>query len=159
MGKKLFTRADAWEDPNWIVELTKNTIGASSLAKVLGDSPLRVYFWEHIMTRVRGMSGQTLGRINAYGGHIGFHTGGIPHAATFLNMTGYHEIQVRPATEWLEGHDGRAMMEILAATTILCIARDIIMQDQWQVRIADELEDKGYMTAVPRGQRGGPIQI
>ena len=82
------------------------------------------------------MSDQTLGRICAYGGPEGMHDG-LPREASFLNMTGFKDVmnwQLDPSQK-----NGRGLVEEVAILTIVCVARDIIMQKTWQENVAREL--------------------
>lgn len=144
MGKHI-TRGDAWMDPSYIVNLTKNIIGERALFALSADPAgghnghaLRVFFWERIEKRVSKMSDQSLGHVCTYGGPRGFHMG--PAIQTeFLNMTGYKDVcnwTLDPSQK-----NGREILEELAILTIVCVARDIIRQGDWQLNAAIELDE------------------
>jgi hypothetical protein len=159
MGQ-LFSRADAWSDPDYIVNLTTNIVGKNALGNLAAwqegqdGRALYVFFHERIEKEVRKMSDQTLGRICAYGGPEGMHDG-LPHAAPFLNMTGFKDVMhwtLDPLQK-----DGRSLMEEIAILTIACIARDIIMQKVWQDNVAYQLNlDEQYDRAMADYIHHGP---
>ncbi len=144
MGSSL-TRHDAWADTNYILNLTESIIGKKTLAKLIADPlsardghAMRLVFHERIMTKVRQMSGEVLGKIVAYGGPDGLHAG-PPCYADFLSMTGYRQVM-----NWTldpSQTDGRTIMEALALFTIVCVARDIILQSVWQEESRSQLAE------------------
>jgi len=145
MGK-IFSRGDAWLDPEYIVNITTNVMGKNTLSALTNNREgrnghaLRALFYKRVEEKVREMSDETLGRICAYGGPKGLHVG-PPCQVSFLNMTGYADV-LDFLNFGIAGKDGRGILETFATLTILCIARDIVMQEKWQADFIRELADE-----------------
>jgi hypothetical protein len=161
MGQ-IYSRGEAWCDPNYIVNVTTNIIRKNALMRSAGDRggrdghAVRIFFWSRIEKEVQRMSDQTLGRICAYGGPEGIHVGPAG-VFPFLNMTGFKDV-----TNWKLDpliKTGRGLMEEIAILTICCITRDIIMQQVWQEEFAGELKaEEEYDRAMAGYIHCGPQQ-
>jgi hypothetical protein len=149
MGKFFSTaRSDAWANSAYIVNVTKNILGGRALMALSADPSggrdghaLRVFFWERIEKAVSKMSSDALARICDYGGPVGLHVGPACQAE-FLNMTGYKDVMNWRLDPSQKG--GRGILEELAILTIVCVARDIIRQQEWQTRFARALNDDAH---------------
>mgnify|MGYP001574847835 CR=1 FL=1 len=141
----------AWEEPEYIVNLTKNLIGprVSQTSWVWGNG--EVYFDRptdlcsflelFVYSKLRDMTNETLGRICAYGTRKGIHSdpcypgSGVPHS--FLNLTGFDDVK---PVRFVCYYGGRELLEQIACATIVCIVYDLMMQEQWQVQWAEDLK-------------------
>jgi hypothetical protein len=128
---------NAWDKPEYIVNLVKNVVGREFLSRLNGEwgENLPTMLWRPIEVHVSKMTDETLGRICGYGTSEGIHTTGPLSdvaAGTFLNRTGFKHFERMNTCFHIHLSSGRATLERLAITTIICIARDIVMQEGWQ---------------------------
>lgn len=136
-----------WVDkPEYIINLTKNIVGEHSLKKLVGKTDnsrrsirtMLFLFAPRIVIELAKVSDETLGRIAAYGTEGGFHHG-PPAPAPFLNLTGYRDLLV-DEYDFRSG-SGRDHLVQLALLAIVCVAHDIVRQNEHQAEIAAELEE------------------
>lgn len=134
------------DDPNYIVNLTKSLVTEGTLSKLTsqgatGSNPraLCLVLTPRLAAELMKLKPETLGLICAYGTEQGFHYG-TAVAAPFLNLTGYRNVMVDGKYD-LRAQSGRSFLETMALFTIVCVARDIIRQAEWQVRVARWIED------------------
>ena len=136
-------REDPWvECPDYIINLTKTMIGDTNLLRLKNEhyrpSQRRILFLaleNNVTQNVRKMNVETLGKIGAYGTHEGYNTLGgyivwLKNKVMFLSYTGFKHI--RPQGFETSRKSGRERSEDTAIATIICVACDIILQEQWQ---------------------------
>lgn len=134
-------------DFSYVVNLTTALLGKTTLdsLKVLAagkvDGVNQAYdFYEALVgiiePKIRPMLGETLGKIAEYGTSDGAHNYvHLPahNCPKFLNRTGCDHINFYHMFKSSDRRDiGRLALEGMAVMVIICIARDIILQDQWK---------------------------
>ena len=143
MGKLFGIQPDPWSsDPKYIVNLATNIFGKTTLKALASERVFRngpAFLNEyclHVERAVHSMSDETLGRICGYGRPRGADANSVPGTIrkTFISVTGYKNVitygDVSGWTLDLSQKSGRDLMEELAILTIICVARDVIMQPQ-----------------------------
>jgi len=130
------------EDPEYIVNVTRQLIGQSALEHIIKENKetcdpcvVRSYVLAVVMNKVRKMNESTLGRICSYassdGAHGGYHTRGTPRPK-FINRTGLTKV-LKPVMGYMLTHVGVGeYLEQGTLAVIVCVVVDIILQDKWQ---------------------------
>lgn len=127
-------------DQQYIVNLTKQLMGASALFRLAADhlsNPRAMYlfFFEKLKDKVRVMNAETLGIICefAYAKNFSERSSG-----GFIRKTGIEEVHPHP----FDVKAGRELLEEIAIATIVCVARDIVKQHDYEInRVIDQEED------------------
>jgi len=159
MGKNF--RSPWVEEEGYILHLVTNLVGEHTLRSLAHElqgrdgQALRVFLWGRLEPKIKSMNDSTLGRIVAYGTVDGFHHG-PPCQVYFLNLTGFKHVMnwtLDPTKK-----SGRELQEEIALLTIVCVARDIIMQREWQAQAVHDLDEdaqfeRGMKNYAHRGQR------
>ena len=138
---------NSWiDDPQYIVNLTENLVGARSLQTIVRECSkdanpgrIRSYVMASAMTKIREMNYNTLGGIcsysTAHGAHIGKHRR-LEEKPLFINYTGLADV----ITE-ANGYDANFMFEHqrpgeilheIALAVIVCVVVDLICQERWE---------------------------
>ena len=135
------------EDPEYIVNVTKQLIGQNALNIIIEENkedcdPCRVrsYVSAVVMNKINKMNESTLGRICSYtssdGAHGSYHPRGTPRPK-FINRTGLTKA-LNPVMDHMFTHMevGEYLVQG-ALTVIVCVVVDIILQDKWQAEWDD----------------------
>ena len=138
---------NSWiNDPQYIVNLTENLIGARALqtiarecSKDANPGRVRSYVMATAMPKIRLMNYDTLGRIcsysTAHGAHVGKHRR-LEAKPLHINYTGLADVIADK-----NGYDANFMFEHLQAGEILheialavivCVTVDLICQERWE---------------------------
>ncbi len=139
-------KTSAWWNSDYIVNLTTTVVGKKVLESLrfneqANGRALYLFLGPMVRPKVMVMSDETLGRICAYGNKEGIHRGASIVGVDFINKTGFNDLGCG-----LYSGSGRQILEKMAKDTILCIARDIILQPDYKLqqeqdeREAHELE-------------------
>ena len=144
-----------WDNPYYIVNLTKQLVGERTVSELqvefgrhCGARALYCFWAPKIAVQVETMNSETLGHIAAYATSLGAHREEFPEIfdggcslPKFINRTGIMDLFAHEAPELFCGNPKpRAMLEMLAVATIICILRDIILQKQWKIEATNEVE-------------------
>ncbi|MDD5164972.1 MAG: hypothetical protein PHG25_00310 [Candidatus Pacebacteria bacterium] len=135
---------NAWnEDPQYIVNLTRNLIGEKTLSSIIKENPeadpqrIRSYVWL-TLPKLQVMRADTLGYICAYasasGAHCGKHSRGMV-APKFINSTGL--IDVFPSSQREEVFCSKQPGELqvyIALGVLISVVTDMIRQTEWQAQ-------------------------
>lgn len=126
----------AWANPLYIVNLTTAIIGKTVLDEMkarlshetsVEDCRSLTYL---IAPQIRKMSSEKLGKICAYGTAEGFHRDcRLSEINDFISRTGFDDLG---GVSFPSGITGRAMIEEIAISVVICIARDILIQEKWE---------------------------
>jgi hypothetical protein len=142
----------------YIVNLTKQMFGASTLSKLSGDCrsscPDAIYllFFDRLKEKVQVMKSETLGCICGYALQKDF-SKPLGSWSGFIRMTGIEQAHPHPFNQ---NQTGRQLLEEIAIATLASIACDIARQrgyenDRDWEREADEAEDLGMAEYLHRG--------
>ncbi|KND47166.1 MAG: hypothetical protein AB199_01900 [Parcubacteria bacterium C7867-004] len=132
------TVAEPWvQDGDYIINLTKHVVGVRLLRahreRDKGADAHKLYEQLHLLIQQKAyeMSNETLGRICAYGTPHGAHLPGekIP-GARFRHQTGF--VHLPAPNFYMHSFNGHGLLARVATQVIVCVARDLILQDQWQ---------------------------
>lgn len=137
----------AWARPTYIIDLTKHMVGESNLRlkKVHseGDDAGSLFreLSVHLQSKLAKMKCATLARICTYGTPGGYHREFSKTKVSFFrNRTGFIDL---PATQVsVTMHDCHAVLVDMAMRVVVCVARDIILQERYQRE--DEVSHPSY---------------
>ena len=145
----------AWEDSEYIVNLTKNLVGENVLGKLRTARYPRIprslfcILEPKLTPKLQEMGDDTLGRICGYGTSEGFHRRGpLLQTIGFINLTGFKHVLHYDI--YGQGYyyrfectkDVTDLMIMMAVATIVCIAYDIIHQPEYTQRRIEEKDEE-----------------
>ena len=131
----------AWLEPEYIVNITKNLVGISTLSKIETRNPRALFLLleTRLTPKLQEMGSDTLGKICAYGTSDGFHNGGpLAQTVGFMNLTGFKKVRHYDFEHKKDGHE---LLVEMAVSTIVCIAFDIIHQFDYVIDREKEREE------------------
>lgn len=138
----------AWTKPGIIIGLTKSVVGEKFLnseeASKMAEDPKVLYnsLDTKVIEKLGVMSNEKLGQICGYATTQGYHSMSFVKGHVFINKTGIQDIK---DNHFAGPFAGRWFLLVLAADTVICVARDIILQDQWKAtwQTDEELQAQG----------------
>jgi hypothetical protein len=146
-----FRDTDAWDDADYIVNLTKNLVGHKIIDGIVATHPtgeasatmIVVLNYTSLREQIKKMTDETLGRICSYGTTDGFHTGPASQPVpSFINHTGFKDLGI--GHPYITGRNGRQILEEVAIATIICVAHDIArqhtLQETWRYECQMEVD-------------------
>ena len=142
----------AERDLDWMVNFTKNFIGEGLIIRLkdercikdrnryIDTHSLHTYLHTSIRSQVAKMSNSIIDKICDCSSPTGLHLISNDHPVQFLNFTGYTAIfgysHIYPA------HNDQKALKEMATVTIICILRDILMQETWQSYRREQISRK-----------------
>lgn len=129
-----------WWDPEYIENITKTIVGKNILEGLEAGGHGEDIFSLHLTLRapvfakLKSMNNGTLGKICGYGSPYGINHTGPWTGLGFINRTGLMDLCDPQAllVSFDDSYYGRDILRSLATDVIICIARDILMQDVWK---------------------------
>ena len=127
----------------YIVNVTKQLVGVTTLSKLSGDwgsshpHALYLYLGPRISEKLKKMNPETLGLICEFGYKKNF-SEPLARTTNFIRMTGFADVcphDLKPTT-------GRELLEEIALRTIVAVAVDIARQRGYEAQRDRETEDE-----------------
>jgi len=125
-----------FNDPEYIVRLSKQLIGSSMIADLKSQKPegktLFIALHHMIKQSVRKMNSATLGKICEYAVSSDF-SQPLDSSVGFIRLTGLNDVRpVRPNFD--AKLSGRILLEEIAIATIVSVTFDILNQEMYEIQ-------------------------